>query len=184
MAAGCGFGESDEDLVASDVETFEGDAAEARSCEPVGEAITADADYGATLNETWRCSVKRTESSVFADACYVVSHGFEFGVIRSLRCAVAGGGCPPGGRRQGQTVFLGTVIDPDLVLERERGNDPAYTTIRTEVFYKAPDREREHCGYLSVRVPSTQDPVALAADRMEGAGWTRPGFSFTYSVDR
>lgn len=179
-AAGCGSGDSDEGQVASDVETFEGDGVDARSCELVGEAITADADYGATLNETWRCSVKRADSDL-TDACYVVNRGFEFGVLRSLRCDATGGGCPPGGRREGETVFLGRVIDPDLVLERARGNDPAYATVRTEVFYKAPDRDREHCGYLSVRVLASEDPSASAADRVEGNGWTRPGFSFAYS---
>jgi Protein of unknown function (DUF3592) len=185
-SAGCGLGEAGAGLVESHVRTYEGDDAEVKSCREIGDAIADDGDYGATLHEVWRCAVDRPgEPAEFADACYVVNDEVESAVVRGIRCALVGPGCPPGGPgdRKGETAFLGRVIDPELVLERARGNEPAYETIRVDVSYQ-PDGKKERCGYLSVRVPPADDPMRRAAERVEANGWTEPHYHFAYAAGR
>jgi hypothetical protein len=179
-SAGCGAGEADSGLVASHVRTFEGDDVDVKSCHEIGDAITDDSDYGATLHEVWKCAVDRR------DACYVVDDELESGIVRGIRCASVGPRCPRGSRRagRGETVFLGPVVDPDLVFETARGNNPAQATIRVDVFYQAPEGANERCGYLSVRVPPVDDPVKRAAERVEANGWGEPRYSFTYAAAR
>jgi hypothetical protein len=177
-SAGCG--EAGSSLVESQVRMFEGDDVDVKSCREIGDAITQESDYGATLHEAWKCEVDRR------DACYVYNDGLEPAIVRSIRCAAVGPGCPPGGRRaaRGETAFLGPVVDPDLVLEEARGNNPAQATIRVDVFYQPPERAKERCGYLSVRVPPGKDLVKRAGERVEGAGWAEPRYSFAYTVVR
>ena len=58
--------------------------------------ITND-DYGASLDDVWRCDVKRRDdSSGFAESCYVIYDGSVSGVVRGMRCADVGPGCPAG----------------------------------------------------------------------------------------
>jgi hypothetical protein len=179
-SAGCGGGEADSGLVESQVRIFEGDDVDVKSCREIGDAITDDADYGATLHEVWKCAVDRR------DACYVFNNALEPGIVRGIRCASVGPGCPPGGRRagRGETAFLGPVVDPDLVLERSRGNNPAHATIRVDVFYQPAEGAKERCGHLSVRVPPGEDPVKRAAENVERNGWAEPRYSFAYAVVR
>jgi hypothetical protein len=119
--AGCGSRGLDAGLVASHVKTFEGDDVEVRSCEKTGEAITNN-EYGAKLDEVWRCDVKQRDGgSGFAESCYVVYNELESGVVRGIRCAAAGPGCPAGGSgddRNANGWFLGRVVDPTLVARR------------------------------------------------------------------
>jgi hypothetical protein len=182
--AGCGSGGLDDGLVASHVKTFEGDDVEVKSCEKTGEAITND-DYGAKLDEVWRCDVKQPDGGLgFAESCYVVYNEFESGVVRGIRCAAAGPGCPAGGSGDDRTAngrFLGRVVDPTLVLEQERGNRARYRTVRVVVHHQAED-VRERCGYLNVRVPVVDDPLARAAERVEASGFDEPRYSFSYSL--
>jgi hypothetical protein len=181
--AGCGSRGLDAGLVASHVKTFEGDDVEVKSCEQTGEAISNN-EYGAKLDEVWRCEVQqRGESSVFAESCYVVYDELESGVVRGIRCAAAGPGCPAGGSREGNAKvrLLGRVIDPELVLEGERGNSAPFTTVRVVVHYQA-EAARERCGYLNVRVPVVDDPLARAAERVEASGFSASRYSFSYSV--
>jgi hypothetical protein len=177
-SAGCG--EADSGIIESQVTILEGEDVEVKSCHEIGDAITQESDYGATLHEAWKCEVDRR------DACYVYNNGLEPAIVRGIRCASVGPGCPPGGRRagRGETAFLGPVVDPDLVLESARGNNPAHATIRVDVFYQAPEGAKERCGYLSVRVPPGEDLVKRAAERVEGAGWAEPRYSFAYAVVR
>jgi hypothetical protein len=180
---GCGAGEVDAGLVASHVKTFEGDDVEVKSCENVGEAITHD-EYGAKLDEVWRCDVKqRHGDSGFAESCYVVYNELESGVIRGLRCEAAGPGCPAGGSgdRNAKGRFLGRVVDPTLVLEEERGNSAPCRTVRVVVHHQGGDA-RERCGYLNVRVPVGDDPLARAAERVEASGFSSPRYSSSYSL--
>jgi hypothetical protein len=174
----------DAGLVASHVKTFEGDDVEVKSCEKAaGEAITKD-DYGAKLDEVWRCDVKaRDDSSGFAESCYVVYNGLESGVVRGIRCAAAGPGCPAGGSadRDANGRFLGRVVDPTLVLEEERGNSAPFRTIRAVVHHQTAGA-RERCGYLNVRVPVGDDPLARAAERVEASGFGAPRYSLSYSL--
>jgi hypothetical protein len=174
----------DAGLVASHVKTFEGDDVDVRACEKtVGEAITND-DYGPTLDEVWRCDVKqRDDSSGFAESCYVVYNGLESGVVWGIRCAAVGPGCPAGvsGERNANGRFLGRLVDPTLVLEEERGNSPPFRTIRAVVHHQA-GGAREHCGYLNVRVPVGDDPLARAAEQVEGSGFSAPRYSLSYSL--
>jgi hypothetical protein len=173
----------DAGLVASHVKTFEGDVVEVKSCEEVGEAITND-DYGAALDEVWRCDVKRRDGSAgFAQSCYVIYNGFESGVERGIRCAAVGPGCPAGGSgdRNANGRFLGRVVDPMLVLEEERGNSAPYRTVRAVVHHQA-GGVRERCGYLNVRVPVADDPVAHAAELVEASGFSGPRYSFSSSL--
>jgi hypothetical protein len=69
--AGCGSGGLDAGLAASHVKTFEGDDVDVKSCEKVGEAISNN-EYGAKLDEVWKCDVKQRDSSGFAESCYVL----------------------------------------------------------------------------------------------------------------
>jgi hypothetical protein len=184
FAAGCGSGELDAGLVDSHVKTYEGDDVEVKSCERIGEAITTN-DYGAKLDEVWRCDVKQLDgTSGFVESCYVVYNELESGVVRGIRCASAGQGCPAGGRRErnARSLFLGRVVDPTLVLEKERGNHPPYTTVRVVVHYQAADGAKHRCGYLNVRVPIVDDPVAVAAERVEASGFNAPRYSVSYSL--
>jgi hypothetical protein len=183
---GCRIGEVDSGLVASHVETFEGGDVDAKSCRKIGDAIAKDGDYGATLHEAWRCAVKQLDGggSEFVDACYVVYNQLESGVIRRLPCASVGRGCPPGARsgRDG-AAFLGPVVDPDLVLERARGTQPPFETVRVDVSYQRGEGEQQQdCGYLNVQMPITDDPMARAAELVEGSGWAEPHYSFDYSL--
>ena len=71
--------------------------------------------------------MQREGGSGFVESCYVVYNEGESGVVRGIRCAAAGPGCPAGGSgddRDANGRFLGRVIDPTLVLEAERGNNP------------------------------------------------------------
>jgi hypothetical protein len=182
--AGCDAGERDAAGVESHVKTYERDDVEVKSCNEIGDAITDDEDYGATLHEAWSCDVKQLDAtSAYAEACYVVYNELESGVVRGIRCTSVGQGCPAGGRhdREAQTVYLGQVIHPTLVLDRARGNDPSRTTVRVEVFHQEPEGAKEHCGYLNVRVPVGDDPMAMAAERVEGNGWAESPYSFSYS---
>ena len=171
-------------LVASHVKTFEGDDVEVKSCEKVaGEAITND-DYGAKLDEVWRCDVKqRDDTSGFAESCYVVYNGLESGVVRSIRCAAVGPGCPAGGSgdQNANGRFLGPVVDPTLVLEKERGNSAPSRMIRAVVHHQA-GGARERCGYLNVRVPVGDDPLERAAERVEASGFSAPRYSVSYAL--
>ena len=179
--AGCGFGEADAELVASHVKTFEGDDVEAKSCEKIGEAITSD-EYGAKLDEVWRCGVKQRDSSRFAESCYVVYNELESGVVRGIACAAAGPGCPAGGGdRDVNGRFLGRVVDPTLVLEEERGNSAPYRTVRVVVSHEE-DGAREHCGFLNVRVPAAEDPLKQAAELVEASGFSPPRYSTSSSL--
>jgi hypothetical protein len=172
----------DAGLVASHVKTFEGDDVGVKSCEEVGEAITTD-DYGAALDAVWRCDVKRDGTSEFAQSCYVVYHGLESGIERGIRCAAVGPGCPAGGSgaRNANGRFIGRVVDPTLVLEEERGNSAPYRTVRVVVHHQA-SGVRERCGYLNVRVPVADDPVAQAAELVEASGFSGPRYSFSSSL--
>ena len=179
--AGCGL-RAGFDVAVKD---YEGGVREVKSCHKVVDAITHDGEaydfpYG-TLFQVWKCAVKRDGTAGFVSACYVASEGIEdYFVFRKLRCASVRPGCPWGGRRDraAQTVYLGRVVDPTLEYERAIGNHPAVKTVRVDVFYE--DDTREHCGYLDVRVPSADDPTALAADLIEPE-WTDPHYSFSYS---
>jgi hypothetical protein len=182
-SAGCGAGEVDAGLVASHVKTFEGDDVEVKSCENVGEAITTD-EYGAKVDEVWRCDVKQLDGgSRSARSCYVVYDELESGVARGTRCAAVGPGCPAGGSgdRDAKGGFLGRVVDPTLVLEEERGNSVPSRTVRVVVHHQA-GGARERCGYLNVRVPVGDDPLARAAERVEASGFGPPRYSSSYSV--
>jgi hypothetical protein len=173
----------DAGLVASHVKTFEGDDVEVKSCDKAGEAITND-DYGASLDEVWRCDVKqRDDGSGFAESCYVVYNGLESGIVRGIRCAAVGPGCPAGGsgHRDTNGRLLGRVVDPTLVLEEERGNSAPYRTIRAVVHHQA-GGAKERCGYLNVRVPAGDDPLARAAERVEASGFSAPRYSLSYSL--
>jgi hypothetical protein len=181
--AGCGAGEVDAGLVASHVKTFEGHDVEVKSCEEAGEAITND-EYGAKLDEVWRCDVKQRDgSSGFAESCYVVYNELESGVVRDIRCAAARPGCPTRGSSDGDAKgpFLGRVVDPTLVLEKERGNSAPSRTVRVVVHHQNGDA-RERCGYLNVRVPVGDDPLARAAERVEASGFSSPRYSSSYSL--
>lgn len=172
----------DAGLVASHVKTFEGDDVEVKSCEEVGEAITND-DYGAALDEVWSCAVKRRDGSAgFAQSCYVIYNGLESGVERGIRCASVGQGCPAGGHGDpgANGRFLGRVIDPTLVVEEKRGNPP-YRTVRVLVHHQA-GGVRERCGYLNVRVPVADDPVAHAAELVEASGFSGPRYFYSSSL--
>lgn len=174
----------DAGLVAAHVETFEGGDVEVKSCEKqAGEAITND-EYGAALDEVWRCDVRpRDDSAGFAEACYVVYDGLESGVVRGIRCAAVRLGCPAGGSRDQNANgrFLGRVVDPTLVLEEERGNSAPYSTVRVVVHHQA-GGTKERCGYLNVRVPVGDDPVARAAEQVDASGFSASRYSFSYSV--
>jgi hypothetical protein len=179
--AGCGL-RAGVDVAVKD---YEGDAAEVKSCHKVVDAITHDGEgYGfayGTLSQVWKCAVKRDDTADFVAACYVASEGIEsYFVFRKIPCASVGPGCPWRGRRDraAQTVFLGRMVDTTLEYEREIGHHPAVKTVRVDVFYD--DGTREHCGYLDVRVPSADDPTALAAEIVERE-WTDPHYSFSYS---
>lgn len=180
--AACGSEELDAGVVDSHVKTFEGDNVEVKSCEEIGEAITSD-EYGAALDEVWRCDIKREGTSESVESCYVVYNGFESGVVRGIRCASVGQGCPAGGRGdlRANGRFLGRVIDPTLVLEAERGNNPPYRTVRAVVHHQA-SGAKERCGYLNVRVPVGDDPLAQAAALVEGSGFEAPRYSLSYSL--
>jgi hypothetical protein len=181
--AGCGSRGLDAGLVASHVKTFEGDDVEVKSCEKTGEAITNN-EYGAKLDEVWRCDVRqRGDSPAFTESCYVVYNELESGVVRGIRCADAGPGCPAGGSRDRNANgrLLGRVVDPALRLEEERGNSAPFTTVRVVVHHQA-DAARERCGYLNVRVPVVDDPVGRAAEQVEASGFSSPRYSFSYSV--
>jgi hypothetical protein len=175
---GCAVGESDEDLVASEVKTREGDV-EVTSCERVGEAIIRDSEYGAQLSEAWECAVDRRAGSGPVESCYTVYTALEVGVYGRLDCSSLGPGCPPGGRRVGGNVFLGPIIDPDLVLERARGNAAPHRTVRVDVSLDA-NGAPERCGYLDVQLPiGAEDPLQLAVDRVEEAGWSEDRYSLS-----
>jgi hypothetical protein len=182
--SGCAVGESDEDLVASEVKAREGDDVEVTSCERVGDAIIREAEYGAQLSEAWRCAVDRRAGSGPVESCYTVYTALEVGVFGRLDCSSLGPGCPPGGRRVGGSVFLGPIIHPDLGLERARGSAAPHRTVRVDVSLDAngaPDR----CGYLDVQLPiDAKDPLELAAERVEAHGWSEDRYSLTSrSVD-
>jgi len=66
--AACSSEELDAELVDSHVKTFQGDNVEVTSCEEIGEAITSD-EYGAALDEVWRCDIKRDGTSEFVESC-------------------------------------------------------------------------------------------------------------------
>jgi hypothetical protein len=173
-------GESDDELVASQVKTLEGDDVEVSSCEKVGEAITRESEYGASLNEAWKCSVGRLDGSESVKSCYAVYNDLELGVIGRWGCSSLGPGCPPGGRRLGSgNVFLGPITHPDLALERARGNAPPHQTVRVNVSRDAKGAT-EHCGYLDVQLPvDAGDPLELAAERVEAHGWSQDRYSFS-----
>jgi hypothetical protein len=176
--SGCAFGESDEDLVASQVKTLEGDNVEVTSCEEVGEAIVRD-QYGASLTVAWECDVDPRGRSGPVESCYTVYAELEVGVIGRLDCSSLGPGCPPGGRRVGGSVFLGPIIDPDLVLERARGNAAPHRTVRVDVSLDA-NGAPERCGYLDVQLPiDADDPLKLAPERAEANGWSEDRYSFS-----
>jgi hypothetical protein len=62
------YGTLDAGLVASHVKTFEGENVEVKSCEKVAsEAITND-DYGASLDEVWRCDASLKHSFISGHA--------------------------------------------------------------------------------------------------------------------
>jgi hypothetical protein len=176
---GCAVGESDEDLVASEVKTREGDDVEVTSCERVGDAIIRDSEYGVQLSEAWECAVDRRAGSGPVESCYTVYTALEVGVYGRLDCSSLGPGCPPGGRRVGGKVFLGPIIDPDLVLERARGNAAPHRTVRVDVSLDA-NGAPERCGYLDVQLPiDADDPLKLAAERAEENGWSEDRYSFS-----
>ena len=174
----------DAGLVASHVKDWEGDGVDVKACEKTaGEAITND-DYGPSLHDVWRCDVKRRDdSSGFAESCYVIYDGLASGVVRGIRCADVGPGCPAGGsgERNANGRFLGRMLDPTLVLEKELGNNPPYQTIRAVVHHQA-GGARERCGYLNIRIPVGDDPLARAAERVEGSGFDAPRYSLSYSL--
>jgi hypothetical protein len=178
--AGCGSRGLDAGLVASHVKIFEGDGVEVKSCQKTGEAISNN-EYGAKLDEVWMCDVRKRDGSAFTESCYVIYNKLESGVVRGIRRADAGPGCPAGGSRdRNANRFLGRVVDPALVLEEERGNSPRSRTVRVVVHHQA-DGARERCGYLHVRVPLVDDPMARAAERVEASGFTAPRYAFSYS---
>ena len=179
--AGCVVGKSDDELVASQVKTFEDGDVEVSSCEKVGEAIARDSEYGASLYEAWQCDVRRLDDSESVESCYVVYNDVELGVIRELTCSSVGAGCPPGGRRlRNGEVFLGPIIDPDLVYERARGNEPPQRTVRVDVSYDG-NGSSKRCGYLDVRMSlAAEDPLKLAAEHVEAHGWAEDRYSFAY----
>ena len=178
----CSAGGLDAGLVASHVETFEDEHVEVNSCEKIGEAIS-NTEYGAHLDEVWKCDVKREGGSRFVESCYVVYNQGESGIERGIRCAAVGQGCPAGGRGEpgANGRFLGRVIEPTLVLEDELGNNPVYRTVRAVVHLQADDA-RERCGYLNVRVPVGDDPLAQAAEHVERRGFEEPRYSLSYSL--
>jgi hypothetical protein len=178
--SGCAYWESNEETLASQVEFWEGGDVEVTSCEKVGEAVTRDSEHGASLEEAWRCSLHPHDGSPATDACYAAYTLLEVGVISRLNCSLLGPGCPPRGRRAGEgTVFLGPVIEPDLVLERARGNDPPHRRIRVDVSRDA-NGVRKRCGYLVVQLPmDVEDPLKQAAERVEGLGWSEDRYSFS-----
>jgi hypothetical protein len=155
-----------------------------KSCEKTGEAITNN-DYGAKLDEVWRCHVRQPDgSSEFAESCYVVYNEFESGIVRGIRCAAADPGCPAGGTgddRDANGRFLGRVVDPTLVLEEERENPAPSRTVRVLVHHQA-EGVRERCGYLNVAVPVVDDLLARAAERVEASGFDESRYSFSYSL--
>ena len=176
---GCAVGEADEDVVASQVEIHEGDDVEVTSCEQVGEAITRESEYGASLSEAWNCAVDPLGGSGPVESCYSVNAELELGVIGRVDCSSLGPGCPPGGRRVRGNVFLGPITHPDLVLERAGGKDPPHRTIRVDVSKDATG-EPERCGYLDVQLPiDADDPLKLAAERAEAHGWSEDRYSFS-----
>jgi hypothetical protein len=79
----CSAGGLDSGLVASHVETFEDENVEVKSCEEIGEAIS-NTEYGAHLDEVWRCDVKREGGSGFVESCYVVYNQGESGIERGI----------------------------------------------------------------------------------------------------
>ena len=170
---GCGFWESEEETIASQVKIFEGGDVEVSSCEEVGEAVIRDSEYGASLTEAWKCSLDPTDGSGATESCYAASTALEAGVISRLNCSSLGPGCPPGGRHVGEKdVFLGPIVDPDLVLERARQDDPPHRTVRVDVSYAA-GGDPEHCGYLEVDVPiDAEHPLKQAAELVEESGWS------------
>jgi hypothetical protein len=176
--SGCAVGEADEDLVASEVKTLEGENVEVTSCEEVGEAIRRD-EYGAFLAAAWRCDVASAGGSGPVESCYTVYTELEVGIYGRLDCSSLGPGCPPGGRRVRGNVFLGPIIHPDLVLERARGNAAPHRTVRVDVSQDA-NGVQEHCGYLDVQLPiEAEDPLKLAAERAEAHGWSEDRYSLT-----
>jgi hypothetical protein len=70
------------------------------------------------------------------------------------------------------------------VLQRARGNSAAYRTIRVEVSHDK-NGAAENCGYLNVQLPTdAEDPLKLAAERVEAHGWSQERYSFSSrSVD-
>jgi hypothetical protein len=178
----CSAGGLDAGLVASHVETFEDENVEVKSCEEIGEAIS-NTEYGAHLDEVWRCDVKREGGSGFVESCYVVYNQGESGIERGIRCAAVGRGCPAGGRGEpgANGRFLGRVIEPTLVLEEDLGNNPAYRTVRAVVHHEAGEASGR-CGYLNVRVPVGDDPLAQAAEHVERRGFEEPRYSLSYSL--
>lgn len=178
----CSAGGLDAGLVASHVETFEDEDVEVKSCEKVGEAISTN-EYGAQLDEVWRCDVKRAGGSGFVESCYVVYNQGESGIERGIQCVAVGQGCPAGGRGEpgANGRFLGRIIEPMLVLEEDLGNNPAYRTVRAVVHHEAGEA-RERCGYLNVRVPVGDDPLAQAAELVERSGFDAPRYSLSYSL--
>lgn len=179
--AGCVVGTPDDELVASEVKSLEGDDVEVSSCEEVGEAIARDSEYGASLYEAWQCDVRPLDDSESVESCYVVYNDVELGVISRLTCSSVSAGCPPGGRRlRDGRVFLGPIIDPDLVYERARGNDPPHRKVRVDVSHDG-NGSPERCGYLDVQMPvAAEDPLKLAAEHVERHGWSENRYSFAY----
>jgi hypothetical protein len=95
----------------------------------------------------------------------------------SVEDAPLGGRGEPGANGR----FLGRVIEPTLVLEEDLGNNPAYRTVRAVVHHEAGEA-RERCGYLNVRVPVGDDPLAQAAEQVERGGFEEPRYSLSYSL--
>jgi hypothetical protein len=185
VPAGCGGARVD-----SFVKDYES-AAEVKSCHKIVDTITDGGDLGVDVDEVWKCAVKLDGNGGFVDACYVFHNALASSINRKIRCASVRPGCPLGGHRErkAKTVFLGRHIDPTLVYEKSLGNDPAYRTVRVEVFYQERQGAKEHCGYLDVRVPIADDvndpsrrPTALAAEIIE-AEWTDRHYSFSYFLD-
>lgn len=176
---GCAYWESDEETVASQVKIFEDADVEVTSCAKVGEAITRYFETGASLTEAWRCDLDPPGAAPATESCYAVYNDVEAGVFNRLNCSLLGPGCPPGGRRLGDgSVFLGPIIHPDLVLERDLGNDPRHRTVRVDVSRDA-NGAPERCGYLDVQLPmDAEDPLELATERAKAHGWSEDRYSF------